>query len=220
MQRAQPRPKERRRVSIPAELRDSLKEVWELIRRASHDPDIALDYDDSIQVGAVCGGRVGKGSRPYALTYYSSGDTQRGRWFLALHPTEIEDIADGRLTEIVMHCCTAPECRCKFREADGLCCYCDYVPDREYAHLGVGAALPRLEGMGIRGLTATATRDDVLAALGQPQESGGGVRDRVLGYIKPWIKYHRPDGQVRFEFSRQGEIEAVTFMPTDWRPGA
>ena len=57
MQRAQPRPKERRRVSIPAELRDSLKEVWELIRRASHDPDIALDYDDSIQVGAVCGGR-------------------------------------------------------------------------------------------------------------------------------------------------------------------
>ena len=36
--------------------------------------------------------------------------------------------------------------------------------------------MPRLEGMGIRGLTATATRDDVLAALGQPQESGGGVR--------------------------------------------
>ena len=144
----QPRPKERRRVSIPAELRDSLKEVWELIRRASHDPDIALDYDDSIQVGAVCGGRVGKGSRPYALTYYSSGDTQRGRWFLALHPTEIEDIADGRLTEIVMHCCTAPECRCKFREADGLCCYCDYVPDREYAHLGVGAACPAWRGWG------------------------------------------------------------------------
>jgi len=219
MRRAQPKPKEQRRVPIPGELRDSLKEVWEQVQQASHDPDIALDFDDAIQVGAVCGGRVGVGSRPYALTYYPAGDAQRGRWFLKLHPAEIEDIADGSQTEILMHCCTAPGCHCKFREEGELCDDCDYVPDREYAHLAVEDALPRLEEMGIAGLTAVASRDDVLAILGQPQISGGDVQDPVLGYVNPWIKYRRPDGQLRFEFS-QGVIKSVTFMPADWQSGA
>ncbi|MFO0847810.1 MAG: hypothetical protein U0871_04505 [Gemmataceae bacterium] len=215
----QPQPKERRQEPIPAELRNSIKEVWELIHQASHDPDVTLGYDDAIQVAAVCGGRVGGRSRSYVLTYFPSGDAERGRWFLTLHRSEIEDIADGRLTGLAMHCCTAPGCRCKFRESDGLCAYCDYVPDPEFTHLGIMAALPRLEGMGVTGLTAAATRDEVQAVLGPAQESGGGIQDRALGYIKPWVKYHRPEGQIRFEFGRQGVIEAVTFMPTGWRPG-
>jgi hypothetical protein len=178
-----------------------------------------LYYDDAIQVGAVCGGRIGKHPRPYVFTYFPEGDAERGRWFLSLHRTEIEDIADGLLTEIAMYCCVSPECRCKFREAGENCYYCDYAADPEYAHLTMQAALPRLAGIGISGLTATATRDHVVAALGDPQESGGGFVDQAIGYIKPWIKYRRRDHQLRFEFDTQGAVEAVTFMPANWRPG-
>jgi hypothetical protein len=129
MRRLQPKPKDRRKAPIPAELRDSLREVFELIQRAKNDPDIVLNFDDAIQVGAICGGRYGKKPRSYVLTFRPKGDTEKGRWFLTLHRTEIEDIGDGCMTEITMYCCTSPDCRCKFREADERCFYCDYVDD-------------------------------------------------------------------------------------------
>jgi hypothetical protein len=129
VRRLRPKQKEGSRVPIPAELRDSLREVLELIHQARNDPDIVLDFDDAIQVGAVCGGRYGKKPRPYVLTYYPEGDADRGRWFLTLHRTEVEDIADGHMTEITLHCCTSADCRCKFREADEHCFYCDYVDE-------------------------------------------------------------------------------------------
>ena len=219
MRRPQPRPKDRRKIAIPAELRDSLREVWDRVEQARRDPDIELDYDDAIQAGAVTGGRVGERSRPYVLAYLPTGDEERGRWSLALHPAEIEDIADGRMTEIALHCCTSPGCRRKFRGPDELCVDCDHVLDPIDAHLPIAEALPRLEAMGIAGLTAAATRDDVVAALGPPRESGGGAKDANLGHIKPWIKYHRPGSQLRFEFGRRGAVRAVTFLPADWRPG-
>jgi hypothetical protein len=132
--RLQPRPKERRKVPIPAELRDALREVVELIRQARRDPDVVLDYDDAIQIGAVCGGRIGRQPRPYVLTYFPEGDRQRGRWCLTLHRTEIEDIAEGRMTELTLFCCTSPDCRCKFREETGTCFFCDYEDDEGTRH--------------------------------------------------------------------------------------
>jgi hypothetical protein len=129
VRRLLPKGKDRRKVSVPSELRESLRDVFELIRREKHDPDIVLDFDDAIQVGAVCGGRYGKKPRPYVLTYYPEGDREHGRWFLTLHRTEIEDIADGCMTEVTMYCCASPGCRCKFREPDDHCFYCDYVDD-------------------------------------------------------------------------------------------
>ena len=66
-------------MPISAELRDSLHEVFELIQQAKHDPDIVLDYDDAIQVGAVCGGRYGEKPRPYVLTYFPEGEGKLSR---------------------------------------------------------------------------------------------------------------------------------------------
>jgi hypothetical protein len=129
LRQLQPREKDRRKVPVPPELRESLFEVHGLIRQAKHDPDIVLDYDDAIQVGAVCGGMYGKKPRPFVLTYFPEGDSERGQWYLTLHRTEIEDIGDGRMTEITLYCCTAPDCRCKFREADDHCFYCDYTEE-------------------------------------------------------------------------------------------
>jgi hypothetical protein len=69
--------------------------------------------------------------RPFQFTYYPEGDKKRGRWFLILHETEIEDIGDGRMTEITMYCCTGPDCRTKSREDCDPCFYCDYEDDAE-----------------------------------------------------------------------------------------
>jgi hypothetical protein len=127
VRRLEPKKKDRRREPVPSELRESLLEVHNLIQQAKHDPDIQLGHGDAIQVGAVCGGKYGKKPRPFVLTFFPEGDSERGRWFLTLHHTEIEDIGDGRMTEIAMYCCTGPDCRCKFREADDHCFYCDYT---------------------------------------------------------------------------------------------
>jgi len=125
----QPKPKDRRKVPIPQELRESLREVFELIEAAKHDPDIELWYDDAIQVGSVRGGRYGKEKRPFVLTYYPREDAERGQWSLTLHRTEIEDIGDGIMTEITMYCCASPNCQCKFREENDHCLHCEDVGD-------------------------------------------------------------------------------------------
>jgi hypothetical protein len=125
--RREPKAKDRRKVPIPRELGDSLRDVFELIQQARHDPDILLDFDDAIQVGAVCGGRYGTKQRPFVLTFYPEGDAERSKWSLRLHRTEIEDIGDGVMTEIAMYCCTSPNCRSKFREPNELCFHCDYI---------------------------------------------------------------------------------------------
>lgn len=221
MRRLQPKPKERRRVPIPSELREALREVFDLIERAKTDPDIELGFDDAIQVGPVLGGRVGRKPRPYALAYYPTGGTARDRWYLHLHRTDIEDIADGRLTELTLHCCTAADCRCKFREADDRCLHCDFVDDPNYGTFAFPAAAARLTAHGVTGLSADSTRDDVAAALGPPDATGGGVKHPPLGYIWPWVVYRRADCQLRFEFDKTGRrIRKVTVMEKNWEPGA
>lgn len=129
MRRKNVKPKDRRKVQIPDELRESMREVHEYLLDAERNDDVSIDFDDAIQVGAVCGGRTGAKKRPFVFTYYPSGDSRRGCWSLTLDRFEIEDIGDGHMTEIKMHCCTSPNCRTKSREADTTCFYCDYDDD-------------------------------------------------------------------------------------------
>ena len=126
MRRIDVKPKERRKVTIPTELRESLNGVHYYIVESLRNGDLAVNYEDAIQVGAVCGGRVGTEDRPYVFTYHPSTDTQHGLWHLTLHLTEIEDIGDGIITDLMMYCCTLPDCGRKFREADDTCEKCDY----------------------------------------------------------------------------------------------
>jgi len=215
-----PKPKDRRKVPIPAELRESLHDVFELIQQARNDSDIRLDYDDAIQVGAVCGGRYGKKPRSYILTYYPRGDRERGRWFLTFDHSEIEDIGDGHMEEITLYCCTSPECRCKFREADGHCFYCDYADDPNLGRFLFPEAATKLAQQGVIGLSENSTKEEVVAALGPPDESGGGMKHPPLGYIWPWIRYRRSECQLRFEFNKNStRIRSITVMEKDWEPG-
>ena len=116
-------------MPIPDDLRDAMRQVHELLGHAEDDPGIAVDFDDAIQVGGLCGGRYREGKRPFGFTYFPPDRDERGRWLLTLHPQEIEDIADGVMTEIKLYSCTSPDCRMKFREADDTCFYCDYYDD-------------------------------------------------------------------------------------------
>ena len=220
MRRLQPKDKDRRNVPVPPELRESLREVHELIQEAKRDPDIELGYDDAIQVGAVCGGRFGTKRRPFVLTYYPEGGGERDRWYLTLHRTDIEDIGDGLMTEITLYCCAGPDCRCKFREADDHCFYCDYTDDQNYGTFDFPEAERRLLDRGITDISESSSRAAVIAALGSPDAIGGGTNSPPSGYIWPWITYRRPDCQLRFEFDRVAErVRGVTIVEWDWQPG-
>jgi hypothetical protein len=107
-----------------------MRGVHQIIQEAQNDSDISIDYDDAIQIGGLCGGRCGDNKkRPFQFTYHPSDGNPRGRWYLTLHPLEIEDIADGVMTEITMYCCRSAECQIKAREADAHCFYCDYADE-------------------------------------------------------------------------------------------
>jgi hypothetical protein len=129
MRKLEPKEKERRRVAIPEEMRDAFVEVFQRIEQAKRDPDINISYDDAIQFSGLCGGRSRKSKRPFGFTWHPPGLNKRSRWYLALHRLEIEDIADGRMIDILMYCCTSPDCQMKFREPDEHCFYCDYIDD-------------------------------------------------------------------------------------------
>jgi hypothetical protein len=202
-------------VQIPDELRDAMRSAREIIEQAEYDSDVNLDYGDAIQVPRVCGGRIGSGKRPFVFTYFPTNDEQRGRWYLKLHPLEIEDIANGRMTEIPMYCCTSPDCRSKFREPNETCIVCDYVEDMHYGRFTLPEALSRLEELGLRGLTPASTRTDVQRILGEPASTGGGVDLPSVGYIRPWIKYSLPTVHLHFELEPDGAIRMVTLEPID-----
>lgn len=211
MRRLQPKVKERREISIPAELRESLRDILETIHAAKHDPDINIDYGDALQTKDLCGGRYGKGPRPYVFTYYPTGDTKVGKWYLTLGETEIEDIVDGHLQSIRMYCCASPGCRTKFREADDSCLFCDYFDDPNYGTFSVSDGLKLLDARGVDGIHEDSSRDDIIRVLGSPHSAGGGNKDPSLGYIRPWISYDHGDIRIRFEF-RKGRILTISIF--------
>lgn len=57
-------------VKVPQELADDLREVCQFLSYAVNDPDEDLDFDDAIQFGGLCGGRVDRKKDIYTFTYY------------------------------------------------------------------------------------------------------------------------------------------------------
>lgn len=219
MQRPQPKEKERRRVEIPIDLRAALQEAHFLIAESKHDPDVRVDYDDAIQCGCLIGGRIGTGKRPFEFTYYPERESKtRGRWHLALHPLEIEDIADGWMTELTLYCCRTPDCGHKSNDPEDLC-DCDYVEDPYFGNIKLPDIHEALRRIGLPEITHSSTRTEIVEVLGEPQEVGGGEKHPMLGYVWPWIKYFRTDCQIRFEFNRSGALRMLSIMEPDWEPG-
>lgn len=219
MRRCQPRPKRQELTPIPDALRESLRDAWYFIRESETDPTIQVDYDDAIQITNLCGGRTGEGKRPFEFTYYHQDENgTTSNWYLALHSLEIEDIADGVLTSIKLYVCETPVCGHKSSDPNDTC-ECDYIDDPHFGNIPFPAASATLAQLGIDGITADSNKVEVIRVLGKPSESGGGVKHSSLGYISPWIKYHRPDCQLHFEFGKTGKVHQITVMEPDWEPG-
>lgn len=219
MLRAEPNEKERRKVAIPEDLRDAIREAHYLIGESKRDPDVRVDYDDAIQCGCLIGGHVGSKKRPFEFTYYPAGDrSAKSRWKLALHPLEIEDIADGCMTEINLYCCKSPNCGHKSTEPEVLCDF-DYVDDPYTGNVNLSDTDEALRRIGIFDITQNSTRNEIVQLLGNPQKTGGGGKRPAFGYVWPWIKYLRTDCQLRFEFQKSGRLRGISILDPNWKPG-
>lgn len=213
MLKRKPKEKERRKVAIPAELHDALQEAWYIVNESKRDPGVRVDYDDAIQVPpCLVGGKVGTKKRPFEFTYYVDGD-RKTRWHLAFHPLELEDIADGHMTELRLYCCRTPDCGHKSNDPEFLC-DCDYENDPFTGHIALADTAEALRRRGITGISDISTKADVIAVLGQPDASRDAERNTPA-----WIKYHRADCQLHFQFERSGKLKMLTVMEADWKPG-
>jgi hypothetical protein len=123
------KPKVRRLVEVPEELKRAMQEVWPTVRHARKNPKKYLGIDDGIQTDRLIGGLEDLERKPFRFTFTPWGASKRSRWYLWVDHTEVEDIGDGHLKELKMYCCASPECEMKFSREDDTCFYCDWEDD-------------------------------------------------------------------------------------------
>lgn len=130
-------------------------------------------------------------------------------------PSHAPEHAIGRF----LHCGLTRACRVMATAPDDLC-DCDYIDDPYYGNVKLTDVDEALRRMGLSKITSDVSREEVIRMLGDPQEAGGGEKTPTLGYIWPWIKYHRVDCQLRFEFQKSGQLRGLSILDPDWKPGA
>lgn len=85
------------RAEVPDGLRNDMRSVCERLDQLASDPDEDVDFDDAIQIGSLCGGRVDSRADRYSFSYYlPSGDV----WSFEAPRTILEGIADGSITRL------------------------------------------------------------------------------------------------------------------------
>lgn len=88
-----------KKIAIPNELRTDMQEVWEFLQEVTGDEDINIDFDDAIQIGSLCGGRIDERNDIFLFSYYlDTGEI----WSFEVPRHILEDIADGRWTEMTV----------------------------------------------------------------------------------------------------------------------
>ena len=60
----------KKKVEVPDSLASDMAEVCRYILDSRNDPDVDLDFDDSIQCGSLSGGRIDRDQDLYLFTYY------------------------------------------------------------------------------------------------------------------------------------------------------
>jgi hypothetical protein len=213
MLRVQPKEKQRRKVAIPDELRNAIRDASILIAESTRDPQQSIEFDDAIECGCLVGGRVGITSRPFEFRYFPSiGCSFDLRWDLAMSQLEIEDIAEGFVTELILYCCKEQKCGYKSTTPDGLCS-CDYFDDPYCGDIAFPDTTEALRRIGLPTITQHSLRDEVIEQLGSPGEYGGGENHPRLGHVWRWIKYERPDCWLKFEFKTSGVLRGISIYP-------
>jgi hypothetical protein len=128
--RHSPKPKIQEAVTVPPRLVEFLRYSNNLI--IEEDEAATMSSDDLIQVEEsvgwllASGGLIEDGGSRFSFTYFAEPKQTRKLWELELTKEQIAEIAAGRLTELTLWACRAPDCGCKFHSPDGSCFYCDW----------------------------------------------------------------------------------------------
>jgi len=71
----------------------------------------------------------------------------------------------------------------------------------------------------IQGLPSISSRQEVIAHLGSPSESGGGINDPILGEYGAWDRFARPGCVIHVEYRHDADvINKITLMRADVAP--
>ena len=85
------------RVQVSSELQTDMREVREYLDEVAGDPDVNIDYDDAIQIGSLCGGRLNHRQDVYLFSYHhNNGDV----WSFKAPRTVLDGIADGTIDKL------------------------------------------------------------------------------------------------------------------------
>lgn len=72
---------------------------------------------------------------------------------------------------------------------------------------------------GVLDLPFTLSRQEVMVRFGPPSQSGGGIRDPILGEYGPWDRFARPGYVVHVEYRFDADaIKRLTLMRADAVP--
>lgn len=118
-------------VVLPQDLIDWFGLVYRGINRK--DEGTQIESDDCIQYGEdnfAYGGLIDKKKRLFMFTYFPVGSLQnKGSWTFELTENQINDIAQGKLTTLMLWACQHKGCQIKSDKQDRACFYHDYEDD-------------------------------------------------------------------------------------------
>jgi hypothetical protein len=87
------------RVEVTSELQSDMQEVCAFLDEVAEDPDTNIDYDDAIQIGSLCGGRLNRRQEIYLFSYHHANDDV---WSFKVPRTILEGIADGSIDKLTV----------------------------------------------------------------------------------------------------------------------
>lgn len=88
------------RVAVTPELQSDMRDVCGYLDDVADDPDENIDYDDAIQIGSLCGGRLDRRRDTYLFSYYlDNGDV----WSLKVPRTVLDGVADGSIDKLTVN---------------------------------------------------------------------------------------------------------------------
>jgi hypothetical protein len=181
-------------VAVPDALREFMADMSNRIRAG--DDSATNVSDDLLQCEHGYGGLSEDG-----LFNFVFFPNKQDRWEFRLLADEIDEIGSGHRTEVRVRINDDPP-----------------VDPWSLNNLDLSQGLAKLESIGVKGLSETSSRADVIALLGEPGAQGGDERLPDGRPIEPWIKYWLPQCQAHFAFFRSGKLRRVSFMPRNWQP--
>ena len=115
-----------------------MRDVCEYLDGVADDPDENIDYDDAIQIGSLCGGRLDRRRDIYLFSYHlDSGD----EWSFKVPRAVMDGIADGSIDKLTVDASVPKTVANKDRDRGPDCC--GPLPHHLACGSALGGSLPR-----------------------------------------------------------------------------